>query len=175
VTIPASVTSIGASAFGVSLFTYYIRTRRAGTYEYRNNQWYHNGTELTNHPAILRLGPNAWLVSIDGKSPDSFGKEDLFESTKAGITKAMNSGSYTFTWPSNFPARITSFWGGAVYLPPGTHTIEVIYLAATATGISYSTDSMLWEQRYLFEGYTYELTATPTPDGRQINFGIKRQ
>jgi len=165
--IPASVTSIGKDAFDNALFNYHRSTWQAGTYEYRNYRWYRNGTALV-VPAILRLGSNAWLVSIDGKSPDSFYNVDLSEETLANIVRRINN------WPSNFPARITRFFGGgSVYLPPGTHTIEVTYFTYTSTGISYSTDSMLWEQRYLFEGYTYELTATPS--GEQIRFAITRQ
>jgi len=135
---------------------------------------------LTDSPALLRLGYNVWLVSIDGENPGLFCDKGLLVETPAHITSFLNSGDYFFTWPSNFPSRISQFYGSTesprpvVYLSPGTHTIEVIYLAIRG-GISYSTDSMLWEQRYLFEGYTYELTATPTSDGKQIQYGIRRQ
>jgi len=178
ITIPASATSIGINALGDTLLNYYLFNGDllAGTYENRNNQWYRNGTALVT-PAILRLGSDVWLVSIDGKSPGSFHNVGLTRETPTSITQNI----YGINSLSNFPARITQFYGsanstpGRVYLPPGTHTIEVIYLARIDRGISYTTDSMLWEQRYLFEGYTYEVTATPTADGKQIQFGIRRQ
>ena len=177
VTIPSSVRTIGQRAFGDtihSLLTFY--GKRSGTYELRNNQWYYNGTALVS-PAELRLGRNAWLVSIDGKSPESFISSDLTKETPASITANINKNllrNEYFIWPSNFPSRITEFFQGSFYLPPGTHTIEVIYLAPSRSGVSYTTDSMIWEQRYLFEGYTYQLTAEPTADGKQIQFGIRR-
>jgi hypothetical protein len=178
VTIGSGVTTIGNYAFDDRLFSYHLRYNlRAGTYEQRNNQWYYNGTSLSS-PATLRLGRNAWLVSIDGESPASFIGTGLTKETPASITASINKNlhySY-FVWPRNFPARITEFFQGSFYLTPGTHTIEVIYIAhSLGGGISYTTDSMIWEQRYLFEGYTYEVTATPTADGKQISFAIRRQ
>jgi len=174
VTIPAGIRTIGNKAFVNTIFTYHIGTdRRAGTYEYKNNQCYYNGTALTNRPAILRLRTDVWLVSIDGKSPDSFYNDDLTRKSKLSITQSLNSRNYSFSWPSNFPAGITEFFDGTFYLPPGTHTIEVIYLELTGRGITYSTNSMIWEQRYLFEGYTYDVTATLSGD--RISWGITRQ
>jgi len=188
VIIPEGVTSIGESAFGDHLISYHIHTQRAGIYEYRNNQWYHNGTTLTGNPnpAILRLGPFIWLISIDGKAPDSFYNVGGSIKTPADIESFVNYPKYSgitgsFRWPRDFPARITRFYGSievttrlpVIYLPPGTHTIEVMYLATTTTGISYSTDSILWRQQYLFEGYTYNVTGAPS--GQQVRFAITRQ
>ena len=198
VTIPSSVTSIGKKAFSNNqltritisegsskiimvgafdsdtdqLFAIYTRTL-AGTYEQRNGQWYHNGTALTAlpKPAILRLGSTACLISIDGKTPGSFYTEGMTALERITFTNRYSD--------FDLPSKITEFWWsngtGSVYLSPGTHTVEVIYLAFTQGAISYTPDSMIWEQRYLFEGYTYEVTAEPTADGRRIQFGIRRQ
>jgi len=169
VTIPAGVTSIGKEAFG-NFNNYHIYSGLGGTYEYRNNQYYYNNTAVPD-PAILRLGPNVWLVRIDGKSADLFYNEGLSEETEDNVRRRLNN------WSADLPANW--FYGSTrstrpvVYLPPGQHTIEAIYLENTATGISYSVNTRVWEQRYLFEGDTYEITATVSGD--RINWGITRQ
>jgi len=171
VTIPTGVNSIGKEAFG-NFNNYHIHSGLGGTYEYRNNQYYYNNTAVPN-PAILRLGPNVWLVSIDGKAPDSFYNEGFGSSLTGNAIK-------------NLPSRITRIYGTlglvrsaqpVVYLPPGTHTIEVVYFEITVEGntvtTTYSIDSRIWEQRYLFEGYSYDVTATVSGD--RISWGITRQ
>jgi hypothetical protein len=156
-----------------------LNNKRSGTYTIRGNDVLYNGTVITK-PAVLRNGDltlqngGAWIVSIDGRSSRNYGGFGSY--TRAQILGMLNRDKKKiFIWPTDFPQRITEFHFGEFYLPPGEHTIEVVYLAVDSDGINYSTDSMIWEQRYLFEGYTYEVTADLTPDGKRIQYGIRRQ
>jgi hypothetical protein len=171
VTIPSSVSSVKSRAFDDLTGTFVINGSRPGNYTKQGDVWLHNGMAMQ-QPAIIQPGRNVWLVSIDGNSIGSYYREGVERWTRSDISKI---GGYSLP---NLPSRITEFYAagrsgtGKVYLSAGTHTVEVIYLSIS-TGI-YSSDSMLWEQRYLFEGYTYVVTAVPTSDNK-IQFGIRRQ
>jgi len=185
INIKGFIQNITAGAFGPE-FTgiFYLNLNNPGNYIKQNNDWFFNGKVLTK-PAKITTGSNVHMVRIDGKNPNTYYKDYIPQyffgsSGTKSIQEARTTVlSIKSRYPSaNLPTNISEFYKGTFYLLPGTHTIEAIYYAENYEGNQKSitwTNSMIWEQRYLFENYSYEITANLFEDGKQIQFGITRK
>jgi len=156
------------SIFGnIDLTGAYIQNdRQNGNYTRQGNIWLFNGSVIIPKFAEIRTGIYIQLVSIDGISPSQF------QNQSHNFPREYYEKIYS-KFP--FPSRIIEFCSGRFYLPPGIHSIEVVYLEerSDTNSINFSTDSMIWEQRYLFEGYTYEINYKRLPENR-LQFSIDR-
>ena len=200
ITIPASVRTIGSNsfagtrlnnitintrlnntnirAFNIAALTraYIINDRRNGNYVIQGNNVVYNGNRLP-QAATLHTGENAYIISINGRSPTEYGGSTTL--TRASVLSSMTQDGVE-NFISAYPARITEFHQGEFYLPPGQHTIEAAFIRirtfsdryVETTNTTYSRG--LWERQYNYdEGVSYNFTATL--DGDIIRYSIERR
>jgi tetratricopeptide (TPR) repeat protein len=166
VTIPGGLEEIGKgkyenrkfvmeNPFGNFLTTAYVyKGRKAGTYRYSNKRIYYNG-ELLPALAVLTLEVGTWVVSIDGRSPASFGGKEMTADD--------------FKEKTGF-----SLYLGPFIIDEGIHTIGLIYYAIdsgmTTTWTTW-TEGIVELVTFTFGEKTY--VAKGTPSGDKIRFNIE--
>jgi len=155
-----------SSSLGDFSTAYGANNKRPGIYTKQGNEILYNG-DVISKPAMLTTGKNAWLVSINKQSPVTY----CYSVNNVKDWQSRKSIENGMIGKFPYPENVTQFCQGSFYLPPGTHMIEVIFLKKTEKGWSFSTDSMVWEQRFLFEGFNYIVNAEELPNNR-LRFAI---
>jgi len=123
--------NIRLRAYGDFTSVFLFNYKKSGNYYKHNEKWIFNGETLI-HPSELRVEYKyrIKLISINGGSPESY----------TNNLDKKNRSHFEQNGLLPYPTRITAFYDEIVYLPPGRHTIEVVYLTRASSGdVTYST------------------------------------
>jgi len=129
----ASLTNAAAAVmFSNFAITYEIHGRRTGNYTRQaNGTWLYNGNVLAEPVVIYKTVGNAWIVRINGRSPNEFYARNRTTQTVASLRSTYNM--------TGFPTGFSEIHRGEFYLTE-MYDIEVISIRTTSRGIEYSTE-----------------------------------
>jgi len=121
-----------AALFGDWALTYEMSGRRRGNYtRQRNGSWLFNGAAVREAAVTIKTVSNAWIVSIDGKSPSQFYARNRTSRTRENLRAIYDL--------VNFPAEVTEFFRGEFILPE-MYDIKVISFQTRGNRIYFSED-----------------------------------